>query len=255
MRIEVAILPQLISHTCNSEEPVVGLVIDTLRFTTTACEALRSAASIRVASEVDEAQKLQAELARCGRPPLLCGERKCQPISGFDLGNSPFEYTPEIIADRELIFTTTNGTRAVQALRNAQEIWLAALTNRRAVVTNLLEKSPAHVELVCSGTEGEVTLEDCLAAGAVVHALVAARADSELNDSAQICARLWSQCESLDCQELEQVLANTLGGRNLRKAGYERDLGFAAQLDSSLIVPRSESGEFNLFQADGKESS
>ncbi|MDX1930109.1 MAG: 2-phosphosulfolactate phosphatase, partial [Pirellulaceae bacterium] len=88
----VAQLPQLLpSGWSDGYEPTLAVVIDTLRFTSTACVALAAGAtSVCVAAEVETARQLANQL---GGRSLLCGERHCHRIEGFQLGNSPFEYT------------------------------------------------------------------------------------------------------------------------------------------------------------------
>jgi 2-phosphosulfolactate phosphatase len=131
----VAQIPQLLPADwagANASESTLAVVIDTLRFTSTACVALQAGAdSICVAAEVDAARSMKADL---GISTLLCGERHCHRIEGFQLGNSPLEYTSEVVAEHALVFSTTNGTRAVEAAKGAQQILLASLLNRAAIV-------------------------------------------------------------------------------------------------------------------------
>ncbi len=168
LRVGVALLPQLLP-TGWSDTQAVAIVIDTLRFTSTACVALSGgAASIAVMSDIDAARRV----ASSTEPPmLLCGERHCVRIPGFDLGNSPLEYTPERIAGRRLIFSTTNGTVAVEATRAAQTTVLASLLNRQRVVQWLSAAPGSIAWIVCAGTDGQVAQEDVLTAGAIIDGL------------------------------------------------------------------------------------
>ena len=110
-----------------------------------------------------------------GLPPgtaLLAGERQGLPIPGFDLGNSPGEFTPEVCRDKTLVMTTTNGTRAILASREAERVYIASFTNLRAtsaeISVQFLKKHHGHsVHIICAGTEGHVSLEDSLLAGAL----------------------------------------------------------------------------------------
>ena len=185
----VSLLPQL--FPADGIAPVdAAVVIDTLRFTTTACQALAvGAKSVTVAADIETARDhagpqsaIQSRGLAADRP-LLCGERHCRPIAGFDLGNSPYEYTPQSVHGRELIFTTTNGTRAVSTARLASQIYLGSLVNRTAVAQALVTANPSGNDfsswIVCSGTDGEVAAEDVLAAGAILDALQQLRRQSE----------------------------------------------------------------------------
>ena len=64
---------------------------------------------------------------------VLGGERGGDLIAGFDLGNSPIEYTPDQVFGRTVLFTTTNGTRALLHARIAQRVLVGAAVNRAAI--------------------------------------------------------------------------------------------------------------------------
>src|SRR5215468_1142852 len=90
----------------------VAVVIDVLRTTTTVIHALAAGCTaVRPCAEVEEAREL-ADGMRAGRV-LLAGERGGKPLPGFDLGNSPKEFTPKCCKGSTLVLTTTNGTRAL----------------------------------------------------------------------------------------------------------------------------------------------
>ncbi len=260
----VSLLPQLF--------PAAGLsivdaavVIDTLRFTTTACQALAVGGnSVTVASDVESAKRLAASLAdrrahvEANNRPMLCGERHCRPIAGFDLGNSPYEYTPQTVSGRDLIFTTTNGTRAVSAARQALCVLLGSLVNRTAVAsalhTTCQSKRDSSVGIICSGTDGEVAAEDMLAAGAIIDAWQHLDASIVLgNDAAWLSLALWQQCHAADSQaghgatRISRLFRECLGGKNLMENGYERDLDFSEQTDALNIVPMSQAATFERF--------
>lgn len=263
MEIEVALLPQLL----RTLELNCSIVIDTFRFTTTACQALCAGAdAVIVGSEIEEVKQLAAKSTQ---PAKLCGERNCEPISGFDLGNSPWEYTTEVVQSQQLCFTTTNGTRAIEACRNSDQILLAALVNRIAVCKYLLQNRPDRVTIVCAGTEQEVSLEDSTTAGAIIEYLLE-NSDAQLVcDSSQMCLATWSNVSRRSNsdgnsdsvkrspqesspgtlqRQLLRALSHAKGGRNLLDAGYERDLEFAVDLDRLDCVPRSDRQNWNQFR-------
>lgn len=267
--IRVALLPQLLPPDWSAAVRAT-VVIDTLRFTTTACQALAAgASSITVAKDMEAA--LQAATSKQVSPtprPLLCGERLCRPIAGFDLGNSPYEYTPAAVAGRDLLFTTTNGTVAVTAASYSPSILLAGLVNRSAVAAALhaaqqlpinqpaINQPPIDLEdwIICSGTDGEVAAEDLLAAGAVIEALRCRQPALVLgNDSAWLVLAAWQQFQRIPATEqaaaLVETFADVRGGRNLVENGYARDLEFAARVDALDIVPSSSMQAFDRFTA------
>ncbi len=238
MKLRVALLPEQLSGQWIGSGREFAIVIDTLRFTTTACQAFQAGArSIRIAADINGARSLADQAIE---KPLLCGERLCRPIEGFDLGNSPLEFTTARIAGKNLIFTTTNGTRAVRAARCAPHIWLAAMVNRRAVARQLSDLKAEVVWFVCAGTDGEVALEDVLVAGAVIDQLGL----EPSCDAAHLARHAWQAItaqatDSTLTDVLQQTFASAQGGRNLIETGYLADVQFATQIDSIHAVPKS----------------
>ncbi len=111
----------------------VAVVIDVIRASTTITTALsHDAEAVYPVETVDEARALSDTFETV---PLLGGERGGVRIDGFNLGNSPREYTPAEVRHRRIVFTTTNGTAAIAACREAAEILIGGLVNRSAVAT------------------------------------------------------------------------------------------------------------------------
>jgi 2-phosphosulfolactate phosphatase len=232
--IQVHLLPALVSP----EELSGGLVvvIDALRATTTIVYALEAGAErIIPCGEIDEAKRLAGELP--GGTALLGGERLGLRIEGFDLGNSPAEYTPEVVGGRTIVFTTTNGTRAMLRAREARRVVLAAFANVNAVIGWLAaESGPIHI--LCAGTDGRITLEDVLCAGTIVRGLIVADpAHDETCDDAGLLALCLSESQGGDYDSVRQILRGSLGGRNLIEHGLDADIETAARWDASALVP------------------
>jgi 2-phosphosulfolactate phosphatase len=208
----------------------VAVVIDVLRASTTMVYALAAGCPcVRPCAEIDEAKALAGSM-RAGRV-LLGGERGGSPIPGFDLGNSPREYTARACKGNTLVFTTTNGTRALLRAAEAERVLVAAFINYSAVCEQLRQETrPVHI--VCAGTEGEVTLEDTLLAGALVDYLCEI-GEVEVNDS----ARLAWDCYENHGQMLLGALEVSRGGARLRRLGYDDDIRAAAEVDKFALAP------------------
>lgn len=226
--VQVHLLPDLVSPA----QLAGGLaaVIDVLRATTTMIHALASGCvSVRPCAEVEEAKHLAGEFP-AGKV-LLCGERGGKQLPGFDLGNSPREYTAKVCRGMTLVMTTTNGTRALVRAAAAERVLLAGFVNYSAVCEQLCQDSrPIHI--ICAGTEGEITLEDTLLAGALIDDLCDAQ-QVRLNDS----ARLAWDCFENHGRMLLGTLEISRGGANLKRLGYDDDIKAAAQVDQFAIVP------------------
>jgi len=213
----------------------VAVVIDVLRATTTLAHALEAkAARVVPCGDIDEARQTAAKLP--AGSALLGGERGGLKIAGFDLGNSPAEYIAETVAGKTVVFTTTNGTRALLRAREADRIVTVAFANLNAVVAWLARQARA-VHLVCAGTDGHITLEDVLCAGAIAWGLrQSSPACDTSDDGAGLALGLWENRGS-DYDRLVETLRAGRGGRNLVELGHDADIVTAARFDTTAIVP------------------
>lgn len=245
--LNVYALPTLVTPEEMAGDAVV--VIDVLRASTTIIHALAAGAKeVLPCLEVDEARTIAAQF-----PPgevILGGERGGLAIDGFDLGNSPTDYTPERVAGRTLVFTTTNGTRAMARCKQAAHVFIGAFVNAAAVVECLAGIDRIH--LLCAGTEGRMSNDDVLVAGLLVERLQQ-RGDMmrRLNAQAITAQETWRHAfalpqslgaEPLPPERLAAQLRDSLGGQNLVNVGLEADILTAARLDRFDIVPELEAG-------------
>jgi 2-phosphosulfolactate phosphatase len=244
--LHVHLLPDLIEPGALHDGTAV--IIDILRASSTIITALSNGAERVIPCGTPE----EAHHCRLRLPPgssVLGGERGGVRIDGFDYGNSPAEYGASAVSGRTVAFTTTNGTKALLKSLSARDILIGGFLNRHALIERL-EQHRSATHLICAGTDGVITGEDVLFAGAVVDGLVQrasmsmrTQAGWTLNDSAQIAMNYWRHClqenQSLDLTEIiERELMRTRGGRNLVSLGYESDIARCSCLDTINIVPQ-----------------
>src|SRR5687768_13648602 len=187
MRLDVYLTPGEVVPGEMVQRTVV--VLDVLRATTTIAQALANGArSIYPVSSIEEALRLANTFGR--DEVLLCGERKCLPIEGFDLGNSPREFTRERVAGKILVMTTTNGTAAMALTVNSSKVFIGSMLNISAVIDELV-RMEADPVFLCAGRERHFSLEDAACAGEFAVRLMEARpGDWVLNDGAQAAVAL-----------------------------------------------------------------
>jgi 2-phosphosulfolactate phosphatase len=226
--VHVHLLPALVPAGALAN--ALAVVIDVLRATTTIVHALAAGCkAVLPCAEVEEARELAGGM-RVGRV-LLGGERGGAPLPGFDLGNSPREYTAKLCRGNTLVLTTTNGTRALLRAVEAARTLVAAFVNYSAVCEQLRQDArPVHI--VCAGTEGSVSLEDTLLAGALVEYLCQL-GEVQVNDG----ARLAWDCFENHGRVLLGALEVSQGGAILRRLGYDDDIRAAAEVDRFALVP------------------
>jgi len=232
------------------------VVADVIRATSSMVAALNAGArSVFPVASVDDAARLAQNLGRDG--VLLCGERRGLPIDGFDLGNSPGEFTAERVAGKALAMTTTNGTRALLGVsdlplpKNAPETGKASSERRVLIgaflnldaVARTLATSDAPVSVVCAGKEGTFALEDAVFAGALANRLLELKDDAlERNDAAVAAMALATRFGG----SLLPLLRRTAAGRAIIEIGLGGDLDFCADIDRFDVVPEFKDRKITL---------
>jgi len=205
---------------------VTAVVVDVLRATTTLTVALAHGARA-VEAFADPA----AAMARRDAVPgtLACGERGGRIVPGFDLGNSPFEFTRERVAGRALAFASTNGSLALLGTAGCERRLLGAFVNASAVLARLRALQPREVLVACAGKEGGFSLEDAVFAGWLCAALAA---DGAL--PAGDAARFVRALAPAGAAEVRALVEGAAHARWLRALGpaHARDIGYCATLDA-----------------------
>jgi 2-phosphosulfolactate phosphatase len=219
------------------------VVFDVLRATTSMLTALQNGATrIHPVKEISEALALQRNL---GESALLAGERDGLRIRAgqaggvdFDLGNSPREFTPERVAGRSIIITTTNGTCALQACQGARHILAGAFLNIAALARWIKEQSPANLLLVGAGTFEQAAYEDILAAGALCELIW--DQFTHHADSAQIAREIYRVGATDLAAAFQQHSCNAR--RLLGRPDLHDDVPFALQRDTVSFVAELKDG-------------
>jgi 2-phosphosulfolactate phosphatase len=222
--IDVALSPAEISRLAEADlRETCVVVFDVLRATSSMITGLaHGVAAFLPVQTVEAARALKEQNPSW----LLAGERYGVPPAGFDLGNSPTEFTKT--SGRQIIITTTNGTVALQEARFAKIILLGALLNIRAVARLLQSTSPSHLLLVCAGTGDRFSLEDAVGAGA----LLASLQRTDYSDAASMVRALYCRVAA----DLQNFLLGSQNGRALREIGKEEDVRHCSQLSIYDVV-------------------
>lgn len=228
MRIEVFFSPAGVDELSMRGRNVV--IIDVLRATTTICTALRNGArEIIPTPDIENATKISSNLS--GDSRLLGGERQGKKIDGFDLGNSPAEYAPEIVKNKSIIFTTTNGAGAIYKCRYASTALVASFVNVTAIV-NTIGGIGGTWTILCSGRQGAFSIEDATCAGMIISKVEeAAQVDTE--DAGLTALILYKNSK----KSILGMMKKSMHGQYLASIGYEDDLQLCSDVDSVPVVP------------------
>jgi 2-phosphosulfolactate phosphatase len=212
---------------------VVG-VIDVLRASTSIATALDNGAKAVIPLESSE-EVVTRSKALERTDVRLAGERKMLAIPGFDLGNSPREFTRAAVEGKTILMTTTNGTPAITNTQGARDVVIASYVNYTAVLTMLRTalRGGTDITLVCAGRERQFALEDAGCAGRFVTNVSKRLNGVTLNDAAQACALI----DKRYGEQVIKLFEASEHGRALRDAGFGDDLAACAAIDAHPVIP------------------
>lgn len=235
--IEIVLSPLLLD--AHDPQGKVCVVIDILRASTTMITAMANGATaIYPIASLKEAEKAAEQ------GYLVGAERNVKRCPFAHFGNDPREYSPEAVAGKEIYFTTTNGTRTIEACMEwAAEVMIGGFSNLTAVAAVCRDKD---ILAVCAGWQGQVSLEDSLYAAALVEALGATH--TPISDATRMLSHLWQQAKVSSVAETIQREADHY--QRLKQHGLEHTLSLCLEIDTHNIVPiavRDDNGQTKLI--------
>jgi len=209
----------------------VIIVIDVLRCCSTIVTALANGAEgIIPIKTVKEARVLRRKHPEF----ILAGERRGIKPDGFDLGNSPLEFSPEKVEGKHIILTTTSGTKVISLSKNARLVLIGAFLNAEAVAGKALKiakEEETGISLMPAGTNGLFSLEDFICAGAIAEGLLAEKV--ECSDAVLAALLAFQQAR----KSLDRVIQSGHHARYLISQGFGKDVKFCCRLNAFHIVP------------------
>jgi len=228
------------------------VVVDVLRAASTMLVALSNGAKEIIPAE---STNVAARIARgSGKNALLCGERNGKIVEGFNLGNSPFEYTKDAVSAKTLVFSTTNGTLSIHKSRYAKICIIASFLNFSKILDYLEELNDDFI-IICSGKLNNFCLEDFVFAGAILNVLFKRNRNKnyyEISDS-ELAAKKLSKIFAFESGNINsgKILEMFLlceHGQYLKSLGFEKDLEFCSKLDTYPFLPVFNKGVIKLRQ-------
>ena len=240
-RIDLYLAPHAVEKA-----PLEGLsvvVVDVLRSSTTIAWALRSGARTVIPVEsVEGATRLAHTLDP--EAIVLCGERDGRKVGGFELGNSPREYTRERVEGKTLVFASTNASPLMAQTLGGQEQRVLGYVNVGALA-DTLRRIGRDVAIVCAGRNGRFSLEDAACSGALARRLVGMVPGLALNDAAEMAA----EYDRTHGHDVLGILERCEHGRYLAELGFEEDLPVCAAVDDVPLVPLLREGRITAESA------
>jgi len=223
----------LMSRREISPEELFGataVVLDVLAATTTLLTIIENGARhVFPARSLEEAEEIAGKLDAAQL--IRGGEQGGKNIPGYDLGPLPQEYPPEAVVDRDVIFVTTNGTRAIAGAASAEKVLVGCLRNAPAIARYLEDSGTESAYLICAGSKGRFNHEDFLGAAIILSYMNPE--DWRLDDAATMALDFAHHHEG----NIRQALESGRVGRWFVENGHARTLDFFAAVGASKLVP------------------
>jgi len=258
LQLNVFFTPSAILPTVDAQNDIY-IVIDVIRATTTLAVMFdQGAVRVFAASSVEQAR----EAATQKPERLLCGERNVQPLPGFDYGNSPVQFTHADLSGRDLILTTTNGTRAFYACPESSIRLAGCFYNAGAVIAKALlltEQYGTNIRILCAGEYGHFSLDDVVCAGYLAQEVrrqyeIRAGGKESLGRSEGVPSHVYGQDNEHSGLQVDEsalaaialyeafkppkVLECSVSAQSVFLAGLPDDPPFCMQTNMSQSVPR-----------------
>jgi 2-phosphosulfolactate phosphatase len=232
MRVDVFFGPQEVVPSDVANRVVA--IVDVLRASTSIAVALANGA--RAVIPLASSEEVVSRAKSLARSEVkLAGERRMHSIPGFDIGNSPLEFSREAVEGKTVLMSTTNGTAAILSVQGARDVVVASYVNLSAVLSMMRAalRGGTDVAIVCAGHERRFALEDSACAGLFVQSITEKHGKAEINDAAQAAMLLHRKFGA----NIKRLLRSSSHGAALAEAGFADDLAACADIDSHNVVP------------------
>ena len=208
----------------------IAVVVDVFMATTTLLTILEN--GTRQVSSVASLEGAEKIRKRLDAPNVLRGgEQDAERIEGYDRGPFPDEYPPETVAEKHVVFVTTNGTQAIADFAPAKRALLGCLRDAPAVARYLEGSGTDSVCPICAGSAGRFTLENFLGAATILSYM-----DTEgwrLNDGAWMALDSMGRYHGTEIEALKQSRA----GRCFVENDWVNAFQFVGEVGVSDLVP------------------
>jgi len=225
MILDICLSPALYPFYKKENDTVI--VVDIFRACTTICTAFANGASAIIpVADIEEAKRYKSQ----GYP--VGAERNTQKCDFADFGNSPFDYTREKVEGKEIVFTTTNGTYAIEQSRGCKTLLIGAFSNIDALAKKCIEIGERTV-IICAGWNNRVNIEDTLFGGAFAEKLLIENLVNFDSDAVKIALQLWQSAK----HDPLNYIKDTEHYQRLIDNKAEGDASFCLQQNTINLVP------------------
>lgn len=224
-RLEVCLSPAIYDKHADDQNLVV--IVDILRATSSICAAIHNGVkSIIPVATVEEAH----EKKQLGY--MVASERDGYVLDFADFGNSPFNFTPEIVKGKEIVYSTTNGTRCIHMASHSKAVLIGSFLNITSLADWLIQQD-SPVLIFCASWKDRFSLEDTVFAGALAERLLNSGKFKSVCDAVTASLDLWSIAKN----DLYGYLQKSAQKGRLASKGLDDCIEYCLTADQTIVVP------------------
>lgn len=224
-RLEVCLSPAIYSKHADDNNLVV--IVDILRATSSICAAIHNGVkSIIPVATVEEAREMKA------RGYMVASERDGYVLDFADFGNSPFNFIPEIVEGKEIVYSTTNGTRCIHLASHSKAVVIGSFLNLSALAEWLVQQN-LPVLIFCASWKDRFSLEDTVFAGALAERLLESGKFETICDSTLASIDLWNVAKP----DLINYIQKSAQKKRLASKGLDDCIEYCLTADQTRVVP------------------
>jgi len=224
-KVEVCLSPALYRYFENPE--AVAVVVDVLRASSAIVTAFMNGAE-----RIIPVGTLEEAAGKKGEGYMVAAERDGLVRDFADFGNSPYNFTPERVKNNFIVYSTTNGTQAIQLASSSHSVVVGAFLNLQALVDYLI-KMNRDVLILCAGWKNKFNLEDTLFAGAVADKLLDNENFNTICDSTLASQDLWMIAKD----DLRNYIEKAAQRHRLKKNKLDDVIDYCLTLDQTNVIP------------------
>ena len=224
-RLEVCLSPAIYDKHADDRNLVV--IVDILRATSSICAAIHNGVkSILPVSTVDEARQMKKQ------GYMVASERDGFVLDFADFGNSPFNFSPEIVKGKEIVYSTTNGTRCIHMASHSKAVIIGSFLNISALAEWLINQN-APVLIFCASWKDRFSLEDTVFAGALAERLLNSGKFETICDAVTASLDLWNLAKP----DLYGYIQKSAQKGRLASKGLDDCIEYCLTADQTRVIP------------------
>lgn len=225
LQVEVCVTPATY-HCFHNPESIV-VIVDVLRATSSICAAFMNGAKRLIpVGTIEEAKAMKAK--GC----VVAAERDGYVLDFADFGNSPFNFTADRVQSNDIVYSTTNGTKAIFMASGAHRVVIGSFLNLTAL-SNWLKLQERNVVIFCAAWKDKFNLEDTVFAGALAELLLQNDCFTTICDGTNAALDLWSLAKS----DVNGYMQKSAQKARLASKGLDDCLPYCHTLDQGTCIP------------------